>query len=97
MIEKTELMPLNFYKKSAFTGGYQGMRYRIEKAESEEKKEFLVTVWPEPYNYEATAAEEKETERFPFSEDGREEMTQWLNQKYEEEQERWGEAFQRNY
>lgn len=94
MIEEAELMPLNFYKKSPFTGGYQGMRYRIERAEDGEKQEFLVTVWPEPYNYETTAEEEKERERFDFSEDGREKLTQWLNRKYEEEKLRWSEALQ---
>jgi len=88
MIQKSELMPLNFYKKSAFTGGYQGMRYKIKK----EEEEFLVTIWPEPYNFETTKEEEKETARFPFSEEGREEVTRWLNQKQEEEQERWQEA-----
>lgn len=92
MIEKAELMPLNYYKKSVFTGGYRGMRYRIEKVE----EEFLVTIWPEPYNFETTGEEEKETRQFAFSEEGREEMVQWLNQCYLKRQTVWEEALQRN-
>lgn len=85
MIEKAELMPLNYYKKSAFTGGYRGMRYRIEKVE----EEFLVTIWPEPYNFETTKQEQKESQRFVFSEEGREAMVQWLNQQYQNRQKEW--------
>lgn len=85
MIEKSELMPLNYYKKSVFTGGYHGMRYRIEKVE----EEFLVTIWPEPYNFETTEEEKKEYQRFAFSEEGKEGMVQWMNQQYSERQEVW--------
>lgn len=90
-IEKAELMPLNYYKKSTFTGGYRGMRYRIEKME----QEFLATIWPEPYNFETTAEEKKERKQFPFSEEGREEIVQWLNQCYLERQQVWEEALHR--
>lgn len=92
MIEKAELMPLNFYKKSVFTGGYRGMRYRIEKAE----EEFLVTIWSEPYNFECTK-EEKERQTFCFSEEGREELVQWLNQRYLDRKEEWDAACYRMF
>ncbi len=85
MIEKSELMPLNYYKKSVFTGGYRGMRYRIEKAE----EEFLVTIWPEPYNFETTKEEKKQSCRFAFSEEGKEALTEWLNQQYCDRQKEW--------
>ncbi len=85
MIEKTELMPLNYYKKGVFTGGYQGMRYRIEKIE----EEFLATIWPEPYNFETTKEEKKECQKFAFSESGKEAMVQWLNTQYMEQQKVW--------
>lgn len=64
------------------------MRYRIEKLE----QEFFVTIWPEPYNFETTAEKEKENQRFIFSEEGREEMVQWLNQRYLERQAVWEDA-----
>lgn len=88
MIKNTQLMPLEFYKKSAFTGGYQGMRYRIVKEEGE----FLAAVWPEPYNFDTTDNSKKEYERFPFSEEGKQQMTDWLNQKYNDGIEKWSEA-----
>lgn len=91
MIEKAELMPLNYYKKSVFTGGYRGMRYRIERVE----EEFLATIWPEPYNFESTKDEEKERERFAFSEEGKEEMVRWLNRQYLERGEEWEGALHR--
>ena len=91
MIEKAELMPLNYYKKSAFTGSYRGMRYRIEKVE----EEFLVTIWPEPYNFETTKEEEKECQHFAFSEDGKEAMVQWMNRQYVEQQKVWEAALHR--
>lgn len=34
MIERKDVMPVNFLKKENFTGSYKGMRYRMEKAVS---------------------------------------------------------------
>lgn len=33
MIDIKDVMPISFLKKEPFTGSFQGMRYRIEKAE----------------------------------------------------------------
>ena len=33
MIDLKEVMPISFLKKEPFTGSYQGMRYRMEKAD----------------------------------------------------------------
>ena len=30
MIERRDVMPINFLKKERFTGSYKGMRYRME-------------------------------------------------------------------
>ena len=56
MIDLKEVMPISFLKKEPFTGSYQGMRYRMEKADiqaaedSEEKKTVLrVCIWPQPF------------------------------------------------
>ena len=35
MIERGDVMPINFLKKERFTGSCKGMRYRMEKAERE--------------------------------------------------------------
>ena len=39
MIERKDVMPVNFLKKEKFTGSYRGRRYRMEKAaKGEEEK-----------------------------------------------------------
>ncbi len=89
MIERKDVMPVNFLKKEKFTGSYRGMRYRMEKAaKGEEETVLLVTVWPEPYGYDATPEEEKIHREFPFSEEGIRNGVDWLNEQY-------GEGFER--
>ena len=66
-IEKKDLLPLGFLKKSPYTGSFQGIRYRIEKQEEGEEKSLLVYSWPEPYAF------------FPFSEEGLEEIRLYLS------------------
>ena len=78
-IEKKDLLPLGFLKKSPYTGSFQGIRYRIEKQEEGEEKSLLVSSWPEPYAYLHTPEEEKEKKSFPFSEKGLEEIRLYLS------------------
>ena len=40
MIERKDLFTIPFYKKTHFSGSYQGMHYRIERIEQDEKKHF---------------------------------------------------------
>lgn len=83
MIERKDVMPINFLKKENFTGSFCGMRYRMAKdtvKEGEEEKTVLtVSVWPEPYCYAATPEEQKTEEQFPFTEDGIVSGVEWLN------------------
>ena len=74
MLERTEYMPLEYYKKQKWSGSYQGMRFLFRKVEEihtelvdgeekEEKEVFLeAVVWKEPYSYEATPEEEHEND-----------------------------------
>ena len=39
MIERNDLFHLYFYKKTHFTGSFQGMRYYITKAKESEKED----------------------------------------------------------
>lgn len=78
-IEKKDLLPLGFLKKSPYTGSFQGIRYRIEKQEEGEEKSLLVYSWPEPYAFLHTPEEEKEKKSFPFSEEGLEEIRLYLS------------------
>lgn len=71
------------------------MRYRIErvKPESDDKPpEFLVTIFPGPYGFDATPAEKKEIRRFPFEENALDEICAWLNASYEKSPELWSEG-----
>ncbi len=83
MIESNTIW-LNYIKKEPLTGSYQGMRYRLEKAD-----ELLVTIWPEPYNYIKTADSLKQKKLFPLTEEGKEQAVLWLNEQYETQKPLW--------
>ena len=88
MITSDDILSLNFYNYgNPFTGSYQGMRYRIVKQKETKDEEgrtikeegLLVAIWPEPFAYEKTADELKTTKLFPFSEEGKAQVLEWLN------------------
>lgn len=92
MLEVKNFMPINFLKKEKFTGSFHGMRYRMEKAETEEGSRLGVCIWPEPYSYDATEEEGKERMLFSFDEEGIVAGVDWLNERYESEKEKWKET-----
>ena len=79
MVERNRLFPLSFFEKSPFTGSDKRLRYRIEKQESDGEKHFLVTAWHGEFAFDYTPEEEKVTRNAPFSEEGLDEITDWLN------------------
>lgn len=91
MLELKDFMPINFLKKEKFTGSHQGMRFRMEKLdmEGEETPRLGVTIWPEPYGYEATPQEEKERLVVDFNADGIARGVDWLNEQFESQSARW--------
>ncbi|MEG2296827.1 MAG: hypothetical protein RSC13_04235 [Clostridium sp.] len=82
MIERKDVMPINFLKKENFTGSDRGMRYRMETAADGEDTILVVTAWPEPYGYVATPEEQKIKTELPFTEDGIVSGVAWLNEQY---------------
>ena len=96
MIAKTDLLSIPFYKKSAFTGSYEGMRYRIRCVKDEENSSFEAVIWPGPYIFDATADEHKEFHTFPFTDEGLALIAEWLNQKWTEAPEKW-QIYTKNY
>lgn len=90
MIDRNNLYHLEFYKHTYFSGSCDGMRYRIERL-SEEGIDplFLVTVFPGPYGFEATPEEKKETATFPYTEEGLDEVCDYLNNRYNESPSVW--------
>lgn len=83
MIERKDVMPVNFLKKENFTGSDTGMRYRMEKTSKEEETVLKVTAWPEPYGYDATPEEQKINQYFSFTEEGIVSGVEWLNDMHE--------------
>ncbi len=97
-ITREDIFHLNYYTYGQpFTGSYQGMRYRIQKIETqkdelekgEKQKEkqggqdaidqLQAVVWPEPMSFDATPEEKKQSCLFDFSEEGQEQLVDWLN------------------
>lgn len=83
-----------FYRKGAvLKASFCGMRYQVEKWNKEEDEEvFRATVWPEPFCFEKTPEEKKEMEYFSYTEEGLDEVYDWLCQKYDEERDKWDHA-----
>lgn len=86
MLERKGFMPINYLKKESYTGSFQGMRYKMEKAvegEGEEAKTVLrVFHWPEPFGFDATEDEKKTSTDTSFDEDGIQAGIAWLNEAY---------------
>lgn len=92
MIERQDILSMEYLKKTEFTGSHQGMRYRLEGVSSEDGQKLRVTVWPEPFNFFKTPDEEKERAEFSFDEDGVADAVAWMNDKLFEEKDRWENA-----
>ena len=95
MIDRKDILSMEYLKKTEFTGSHQGMRYRLEGVSSEDGKKLRVTVWPEPFNFFTTPAEEKECAEFSFDEDGVSDAVAWMNDRLFEEKDRWENACSR--
>lgn len=95
MIERQDILSMEYLKKTEFTGSHQGMRYRLEGVSGENGKKLRVTVWPEPFNYLTTPEEEKERAEFTFDEDGVTDAVAWMNDRLFEEKDRWQHAGER--
>lgn len=87
-VKKEAFVPMAFFKKEAYTGSFNGMRYRVKK----EEDQFDVAVYPEPYCFEATKEEKKTKASFPFTEEGRSAVVEWLNEQYETRRPEWDAA-----
>lgn len=92
MILRSDILSMEYLKKTEYTGGYHGMRYRLEGVSTGEEKKLRVTIWPEPFNYFTTPAGQKEIEEFSFDEDGVTDAVAWMNDRYFEDKKKWDEA-----
>lgn len=92
MIERKDVLSIPYLKKTTFAGSYRGMRYLLKMEKGEEKNTLTATCWPEPYSFDATAEEEKSKAEFEFSEDGIQQAVDWLNERWKEKEDIFGEA-----
>ena len=83
MIQRDDILSMEYLKKTEFTGCHQGMRYRLEQTQAPEdpegSKKLMVTVWPEPFNFFKTPEEQKQHAVFEFSGDGITDAIAWMN------------------
>lgn len=93
MIDK-RLMPVGGLKKEPFSGSHNGMRYLLSGDDGKNSTTFTVYIYPEPWCFEQTPEEEKESATFPLSEEGMDEAVAWLNERYESEKRRWTHSVQ---
>lgn len=93
MINREDILSMEYLKKAEYTGSHRGMRYRLERVEKEEgDKRLKVTVWPEPFNFFTTPAQEKESAEFTFAEDGVVDAVAWMNDRFRAGREKWEHA-----
>ena len=93
MIQREDILSIEYLKKTEFSGSHQGMRYRLGGITiGEGEKKLQVYIWPEPFNFFKTPDEEKESKEFTFDEDGVVDAVAWMNDKLFEERERWNRA-----
>ncbi|MFT4004236.1 MAG: GNAT family acetyltransferase [Lacrimispora sp.] len=88
MLKKETFVPIQFFKKEAYTGSMKGMRYRVFKS----GEELEAVVYPGPYCYEVTSEEQKTRASFPFSGEGVSQAVDWINEQYEKNQPLWKSA-----
>lgn len=95
MIQREDILSMEYLKKAEFTGCHKGMRYRLEKVEKDGEKKLKATVWPEPFNFITTPPEQKQSEFFAFEEAGVAEAVAWMNERLSVDKEKWEHAAQR--
>ena len=95
MIKREDILSMEYFKKTEYTGSHQGMRYRLEGVASDAGKKLRCTVWPEPFNFFKTPESEKEVQEFSFDEDGIVDAIAWMNDRLFEEKEKWERSSER--
>lgn len=74
---------LNYIKKEPLTGSQNGMRYLLQKESEGDETYMMGYVWPEPFGFAKTPADQKVTRKFSLDVDGIADAVAWLNEEYE--------------
>ena len=84
MLTRADFLTLNFIKKEDFSGSHKGIRFMLHQETADEGKKLKVYLWSEPFGFDATPDENKQSKLFDFSEEGLDEAINWLNENYEQ-------------
>ena len=90
MLTYDDALNLNYYKKTSFSGWMNPVRFLIKREVEDEKDPvFHAWVWPGPYTFENTDDSKKLEHTAPFTEDGKKEIVDWINEQYETYHNTW--------
>ncbi len=84
MLERKNILSLEFIRMTPYHGSFEGLRFRLEKTEENGEMRLLAWAWPEPYAFDHTAEEEKKKNSFSFDEAGILDAVDWLNRMHGE-------------
>lgn len=90
MLTYDDVLNLNYYKKTNYTGWINGMRFLIRREAPEDGGAvFHAWVWPGPYIFDLAEDSVKTDMTAPFTEEGKRTVVDWINAQYEGHPERW--------
>lgn len=90
MLTYDEVLNLNYYKKTPYTGWMNPLRFLIKQEKPEEGDAiFHAWVWPGPYIFDLTDEKLKIDTTAPFTEEGKRQIVDWINEQYETYKDVW--------
>ena len=81
---------IDFSIYDARRAGFEKVVFIIKKDNEEEC--FRTAIWPEPFCFEKTPEENKTYAYFPYTEEGLDDVYDWLCTQYDEKKDRWDQA-----
>lgn len=90
MLSTDDLLNLEYYKKDTFSGWINGMRFLVKKESQEDTGDsFHAWLWPGPFIFDLTEDEKKIDFTAPFTEEGKAQVVDWINEQYKTRGDLW--------
>lgn len=90
MLTYDEVLNLNYYKKTTYTGWMKPLRFLIKMEKPEEGDPiFHAWVWPGPYIFDLTDVSLKLDTIAPFTEEGKRQIVDWINKQFDLHKDEW--------
>lgn len=93
MIDYETILSLAFLKKSRFTGSNRGMRYCVKRVERDDISMLEASVCPGPFSVDKTRPDLFVRKEFPFTDEGRRQAVDWMNEEYSRKLEFYEEVY----